>query len=66
MKSIVLLLAHASAEQVNCCVSMRDLRTPLHLSCFMGNLPIAQLLIWVSYFPFSAADLIGHMFVVIF
>jgi len=46
MKSIVLLLAHASAEQVNTCVSVRDLRTPLHLSCFMGNLPVAQLLIW--------------------
>lgn len=49
MKNIVLLLAHASAEQVNSCVSVRDLRTPLHLSCFMGNLPVAQLLIWVSY-----------------
>lgn len=46
MKSIVLLLAHVSAEHVNCCVSVRDLRTPLHLSCFMGNLPVAQLLIW--------------------
>ena len=49
MKSIVLLLAHASTEQVNSCVSVRDLRTPLHLSCFMGNLPVAQLLIWVSH-----------------
>ncbi|GFG28896.1 hypothetical protein Cfor_04396 [Coptotermes formosanus] len=46
MKSIALLLAHASAEQVNSCVSVRDLRTPLHLSCAMGNLPVAQLLIW--------------------
>ena len=52
MKSIVLLLAHVSAEHVNCCVSVRDLRTPLHLSCFMGNLPVAQLLIWVSYSSF--------------
>jgi hypothetical protein len=51
MKSIVLLLAHAAVEQVNSCVSARDLRTPLHLSCAIGNLPIAQLLIWVSH-PF--------------
>ncbi|PSN36242.1 Centaurin-gamma-1A [Blattella germanica] len=46
MKTIALLLAHATVEQVNACVSARDLRTPLHLSCAMGNLPIAQLLIW--------------------
>jgi Arf-GAP/GTPase/ANK repeat/PH domain-containing protein 1/3 len=52
MKSIALLLAHASAEQVNSCVSVRDLRTPLHLSCAMGNLPVAQLLIWVSHLSF--------------
>jgi hypothetical protein len=49
MKSIALLLAHATAEQVNSCVSARDLRTPLHLACAMGNLPVAQLLIWVSH-----------------
>ncbi|XP_069674829.1 centaurin-gamma-1A isoform X3 [Periplaneta americana] len=46
MKTITLLLAHATLDQVNCCVSARDLRTPLHLACAMGNLPIAQLLIW--------------------
>lgn len=51
MKSIALLLAHAPMEQVNSGVSARDLRTPLHLACAMGNLPIAQLLIWVSH-PF--------------
>jgi Arf-GAP/GTPase/ANK repeat/PH domain-containing protein 1/3 len=48
MKSIALLLAHATMEHVNSCVSARDLRTPLHLACAMGNLPVAQLLIWVS------------------
>lgn len=49
MKSIVLLLAHATMEHVSSCVSVRDLRTPLHLACAMGNLPVAQLLIWVSH-----------------
>lgn len=48
MKSIILTLAHASAEEVNSTVSPRDLRTPLHLACAMGNLAVAQLLIWVS------------------
>lgn len=48
MKAIVLILAYVSCEQVNSTVSPRDLRTPLHLACAMGNLAIAQLLIWVS------------------
>lgn len=48
MKTIVLLIAHASTEQINATVSQRDHRTPLHLACAIGNLAIAQLLIWVS------------------
>lgn len=48
MKSIILLLAHSTTEQVNGTVSARDLRTPLHLACAIGNLAIVQLLIWVS------------------
>lgn len=48
MKALVLVLAHANADQVNCVVGHRDLRTPLHLACSMINLPIAQLLLWVS------------------
>jgi len=60
MKSIVLLLAHATTEQVNSCVSARDLRTPLHLSCVMGNLPIAQLLIWVSHCLFLSIPFSYH------
>lgn len=48
MKTIVLLLAHTNNEHVNCTVSPRDLRTPLHFSCAIGNLSITQLLIWVS------------------
>lgn len=50
MKAIVLILAYVSSEQVNTTVSARDLRTPLHLACAMGNLAIAQLLIWVNIF----------------
>ncbi|VVC43481.1 PH domain-like,Small GTPase superfamily,Pleckstrin homology domain,Arf GTPase [Cinara cedri] len=46
MRSLTLVLAHASPDQVNCVVSHRDLRTPLHLACSMINLPIAQLLLW--------------------
>jgi len=48
MKALTLILAHASADQVNCVVSHRDLRTPLHLACSAINLPVAQLLLWVS------------------
>lgn len=46
IKSIIHILALANVEQVNSTVSPRDLRTPLHLACAMGNLAIAQLLIW--------------------
>lgn len=49
MKSIIHVLALASTEDVNSTVALRDLRTPLHLACAMGNLAVAQLLIWVSY-----------------
>lgn len=48
MKALALVLANANADQVNTFVSHRDLRTPLHLACSMINLPIAQLLLWVS------------------
>lgn len=46
MKSIVLLLACSIPEEINATVSLRDLRTPLHLACAIGNLAIVQLLIW--------------------
>lgn len=47
MKAIIILLANATAEHINSTVSSRDLRTPLHLACAIGNLAISQLLIWV-------------------
>lgn len=49
MKTVILLLAHTNNEFVNCTVNSRDLRTPLHFSCAIGNLSITQLLIWVSF-----------------
>ncbi|XP_050538039.1 centaurin-gamma-1A isoform X2 [Daktulosphaira vitifoliae] len=46
IRAIIFILAHATADQVNCVISHRDLRTPLHLACSMINLPLAQLLLW--------------------
>uniref|UniRef100_T1PE07 Putative GTPase activating protein for Arf n=1 Tax=Musca domestica TaxID=7370 RepID=T1PE07_MUSDO len=46
MKSIVLILANSTPEVTNANVSPRDVRTPLLLACAIGNLAIAQLLIW--------------------
>lgn len=48
MQSIVAVLVHSSNDDVNTTVSDRDLRTALHLACAMGNLAVAQTLIWVS------------------
>lgn len=53
MKSLVWLIAHSTTEQINATVSQRDLRTPLHLACAIGNLAIVQLLIWVSACGFA-------------
>merc|ERR1712142_110735 len=41
-------LAHCVMDDVNSTVSTRDARTPLHLAAALGNLPIAQLLIWAN------------------
>lgn len=50
MKQLALVLAHAGSEHVNATLGPpRDFRTPLHLACAMGNLSIAQLLIWVRF-----------------
>ena len=49
MKSVALVLAHSSQDDVNAPVSPRDSRSPLHLAASLGSLAIAQLLIWVSH-----------------
>ncbi|KAH8377844.1 hypothetical protein KR093_007449 [Drosophila rubida] len=46
IKSIVSILAHCQSEVTNANVSARDVRTPLLLACAIGNLAIAQLLVW--------------------
>ena len=48
MREVMLALAHTCQEDVNSAISARDGRTPLHLASSLGNLPITQLLIWVS------------------
>lgn len=48
MKGFLNALARASVDDINSTVSACDLRTPLHIACSMGNLAVAQLLIWVS------------------
>jgi Arf-GAP/GTPase/ANK repeat/PH domain-containing protein 1/3 len=40
MRAVILALAHATLDIVNGTVSPRDLRTPLHLACAMGHLPL--------------------------
>ncbi|EEB18609.1 Centaurin-gamma, putative [Pediculus humanus corporis] len=51
IKALLIILAHSTPEDVNCTVSGQDLRTPLHLASAMGNLPVAQLLIWYGANP---------------
>jgi len=48
MTEVSLALAHCKQEDINTSVSPRDARTPLHLAAALGNLPIAQLLIWAN------------------
>jgi len=48
MAEVSLALSHCKQEDVNSTVSPRDARTPLHLAAALGNLPIAQLLIWAN------------------
>lgn len=45
-----LILARATSEDVNACVSPpKDKRTPLHLACSNGSLEMVQLLLWVRF-----------------
>ncbi|XP_056157559.1 arf-GAP with GTPase, ANK repeat and PH domain-containing protein 1 [Lampris incognitus] len=46
LRSVVLLLAHGSRQQVNETCGEGDSRTALHLACRKGNVVITQLLIW--------------------
>ncbi|XP_070800472.1 LOW QUALITY PROTEIN: arf-GAP with GTPase, ANK repeat and PH domain-containing protein 3 [Pituophis catenifer annectens] len=46
LRTVVLLLAHGSKEEVNETYGDGDGRTALHLSCAMANVVFTQLLIW--------------------
>ncbi|XP_054556152.1 arf-GAP with GTPase, ANK repeat and PH domain-containing protein 1 isoform X2 [Talpa occidentalis] len=46
LRTVVLLLAHGSRDEVNETCGEDDGRTALHLACRKGNVVLAQLLIW--------------------
>ncbi|XP_071977569.1 arf-GAP with GTPase, ANK repeat and PH domain-containing protein 1 isoform X6 [Engystomops pustulosus] len=45
-RTVILLLAHGSREEVNETCGEGDRRTALHLACRKGNVVLVQLLIW--------------------
>ncbi|XP_038605117.1 arf-GAP with GTPase, ANK repeat and PH domain-containing protein 1 isoform X5 [Tachyglossus aculeatus] len=46
LRTVILLLAHGSREEVNETCGEADGRTALHLACRKGNVVLVQLLIW--------------------
>jgi len=46
IKGVLEALVGGDGDVVNTVVGPKDARTPLHLACAMGSLPIAQLLLW--------------------
>ncbi|XP_072496779.1 arf-GAP with GTPase, ANK repeat and PH domain-containing protein 1 isoform X4 [Notamacropus eugenii] len=46
LRTVILLLAHGSREEVNETCGESDGRTALHLACRKGNVVLVQLLIW--------------------
>ena len=48
LRTVILLLAHGSRDEVNETCGEADGRTALHLACRMSNMVLAQLLIWVG------------------
>ncbi|XP_031824659.1 arf-GAP with GTPase, ANK repeat and PH domain-containing protein 1 isoform X7 [Sarcophilus harrisii] len=46
LRTVILLLAHGSREEVNETCGEGDGRTALHLACRQGNVVLVQLLIW--------------------
>nr|XP_045367521.1 arf-GAP with GTPase, ANK repeat and PH domain-containing protein 1 isoform X5 [Camelus bactrianus] len=48
LRTVILLLAHGSRDEVNETCGEGDGRTALHLACRKGNVVLAQLLIWVG------------------
>lgn len=48
LRTVILLLAHGSRDEVNETCGEGDGRTALHLACRKGSVVLAQLLIWVG------------------
>uniref|UniRef100_A0A452IRX7 Uncharacterized protein n=1 Tax=Gopherus agassizii TaxID=38772 RepID=A0A452IRX7_9SAUR len=48
LRTVILLLAHGTREEVNETCGDGDGRTALHLACRKGNVVLVQLLIWVK------------------
>lgn len=48
LRTVILLLAHGSREEVNETCGEGDGRTALHLACRKGSVVLVQLLIWVG------------------
>lgn len=48
LRTVILLLAHGSRDEVNETCGEGDGRTALHLACRKGNVVLVQLLIWVG------------------
>ncbi|KAM9305200.1 arf-GAP with GTPase, ANK repeat and PH domain-containing protein 1 [Gastrophryne carolinensis] len=46
LRTVIMLLAHGSREEVNETCGEGDRRTALHLACRKGNVVLVQLLIW--------------------
>uniref|UniRef100_A0A8C5PP64 Arf-GAP with GTPase, ANK repeat and PH domain-containing protein 1 n=1 Tax=Leptobrachium leishanense TaxID=445787 RepID=A0A8C5PP64_9ANUR len=46
LRTVILLLAHGSREEVNETCGEGDRRTSLHLACRKGNVVLVQLLVW--------------------
>nr|XP_023413498.1 arf-GAP with GTPase, ANK repeat and PH domain-containing protein 1 isoform X1 [Loxodonta africana] len=53
LRTVILLLAHGSRDEVNETCGEGDGRTALHLACRKGNVVLVQLLIWVGGPPSS-------------
>lgn len=64
MKQVIIMLAHASSEDINAPLSQRDLRRPIHIACSVTCLPVVQLLLWVRLFLFLGGTLLYYLILI--
>uniref|UniRef100_A0A914C6H9 Uncharacterized protein n=1 Tax=Acrobeloides nanus TaxID=290746 RepID=A0A914C6H9_9BILA len=48
LQALLTVLPRCDEKDVNCTVSARDRRTPIHLACSIGSVELLQLLIWYN------------------